>query len=380
VPQFDAGPDAALSSSAGGVLLRTIQFTDPGDDFWTGSVDFGDGTGLQTIAIQQLTKTLELAHTFTGSGPFSVSVTIDDQDGEPQTDTFLVTFQRSGPTFVTVEGPDNGVAGQSLMYIAQTLDSSDQLSWEVLDAAGNVLAIGSGSHFAYTPMATGVQTVRVTALDSSGQSASEAITLSVSSLGVVEGDLYVAGTSGNDDISIVAGGDGTVQVYQNGQVAGVFDGVTGEIIVNGFGGDDRIDVSQQVELPTLIFAGDGNDTVTGGSGPDQINGGAGRDLIYGGNGSDVLIGAEEADIIFGGNGTDWIDGGDGDDQLFGDNGKDTLIGGQGADQLSSGNGQDLLVGLETQDLLLDDQGKPRPGGLPAPSPQDGGGGKKDKKK
>ena len=59
-------------------------------------------------------------------------------------------------------------------------------------------------------------------------------------------DLFLTGTSGNDDL--VAGS-----------------------------GDD------------FVFAGDGNDTVDGGAGNDVLNGGAGADLLTGGDGADVFV-------------------------------------------------------------------------------------------
>ncbi len=316
---------------------------------------------------------------FVGTDTFTYSVEDGSESSSSATVTITVEPLAENPVFATVSGPDWAVAGQTLAYFAETLGPTDSLSWEVTDTDGILLAMGSGNDFTYMPTETGVQSVQVTATSSSGATATQTLTLNVEAVGVVDGDLYVAGTNGNDVLEIVTDGGGTVQVYRDQQLIGSFGDVTGTVVINGFGGDDVIEVTQQTSLPTLISGGDGNDSITGGSGRDQIDGGAGQDLIYGRNGSDVLIGGEAADIIFGGNGSDWIDGGEGDDLLFGENANDTLIGGQGADEIFGGRGKDLLIGLEEEDVLGDDLGKDLIENGPALALQDDPK-KKDKKK
>src|SRR6516165_3105466 len=110
---------------------------------------------------------------------------------------------------------------------------------------------------------------------------------------------------------------------------------TVQIQVFGQAGDDMItlDESNGALPAALLFGGDGNDTLTGGSGNDQLFGGAGNDTLRGKGGNDLL---------FGGDGNDTLIGGAGDDQVFGQGGNDLMIWnpGDGTDLFEGGDGND----------------------------------------
>ena len=93
--------------------------------------------------------------------------------------------------------------------------------------------------------------------------------------------------------------------------------VTG-LIVNGNGGDDKIDL-RAVTKPATINGGSGNDVIVGTAAGDLIYGGTNNDTIYGHAGGDKLYGDS------------------GNDKLFGDAGTDALYGGAGYDFLDDGN-------------------------------------------
>jgi Ca2+-binding RTX toxin-like protein len=103
---------------------------------------------------------------------------------------------------------------------------------------------------------------------------------------------------------------------------------------------------------SLFQAGDGDDTVTGGSLSDLVDGGSGRDLLSGGTGNDSLAGGNGNDTLEGGNGRDSLDGGSGNDSLSCGRGSDTLVGAGGSDSLDGGLGNDFLDGGGNHDLLL----------------------------
>ena len=54
-------------------------------------MNYGDGSGDQTLAIDQLDKQFTLFHTFATPGPQQLTVTISDDDDGMFTDSFLVT-------------------------------------------------------------------------------------------------------------------------------------------------------------------------------------------------------------------------------------------------------------------------------------------------
>lgn len=93
-----------------------------------------------------------------------------------------------------------------------------------------------------------------------------------------------------------------------------------------------------------LFAGDGNDTITGNGSNNQIYGVRGNDTLSGANGADVLDGGAGADRLLGGAGNDTLRGGDGIDYLDGGLNNDSLTGGAGADffVFASGYGLDRI--------------------------------------
>jgi Ca2+-binding RTX toxin-like protein len=76
----------------------------------------------------------------------------------------------------------------------------------------------------------------------------------------------------------------------------------------------------------VVFAGSGDDRITGNSDPNRLEGRGGKDSLFGGNGADQL---------YGGFGDDYLDGGNDNcrDSLWGENGNDTFV----------RNGMDVMV-------------------------------------
>ncbi len=116
------------------------------------------------------------------------------------------------------------------------------------------------------------------------------------------------------------------------------------------GGDER-DVFSATPLTFAItvVGGGGDDSLSGGAGPDTIDGGGGRDTLTGNAGNDVLDGGDDADSISAGAGNDTLQGG---------GGRDTLRPGTGADDVRGGEGFDVASYSErTQPvtITLDDQ-------------------------
>jgi Ca2+-binding RTX toxin-like protein len=129
-------------------------------------------------------------------------------------------------------------------------------------------------------------------------------------------------------------------------------------IVRG-GGNDAV---HGTKAPDVIYAGAGNDRISGlggndricgGSGNDTIDGGAGVDRVDGGGGRDHITGFRAPDKLGGGAGNDFINGQKGSDTIDGGGGRDHLIGDKGNDRLAGGAGDDLVDGSLGDDKGLD---------------------------
>ncbi len=136
-----------------------------------------------------------------------------------------------------------------------------------------------------------------------------------------------------------------------------------KIVVSGLGGNDRILLNsetvsgqQGITVPTLIFAGTGNDTVVGGLGRDEIQGSDGDDYLYGNGGDDLLFGQFGDDVLVGNLGNDELQGNEGNDELFGSEGNDRLFGQSGSDWLFGGTGNDTLDGGSDIDFGFGESG------------------------
>jgi predicted outer membrane repeat protein len=85
-PVVLAGRDFGIPS--GSVLTESGVITDPGLDTFTGTVNYGDGTGTQPLAV--IGNSFQFNHTFPSNGIYAVAVQITDDDGATGNDTVQV--------------------------------------------------------------------------------------------------------------------------------------------------------------------------------------------------------------------------------------------------------------------------------------------------
>jgi Ca2+-binding RTX toxin-like protein len=206
---------------------------------------------------------------------------------------------------------------------------------------------------------------------------------SLSQYGFSEGDdITINGTPGNDTVS-----------DRNDQLTGsVFT-------ISTYDGDDAISLGSALPEAHIIDAGSGNDfvyvavedntnyylsyaSIDGGDGSDWlhfsntqsdtpisyiINDGntSGFENVFAGYGDDNLTGDSNSNILVGGAGADILVGGDGADELYGyvninprgaSDGNDNLSGGLGNDIIVGGAGDDTIIGGEGADVLTGDGG------------------------
>jgi Ca2+-binding RTX toxin-like protein len=159
-----------------------------------------------------------------------------------------------------------------------------------------------------------------------GVSASSSTTFTAGVAQLQPSDLYVAGTTGNEQIYVYKLVGGAVRVVMNGEDLGTFMlGVSGPdnggVIVYAQAGDDLIE---------LVGVDDGYGNV---GFPNGV-------VLYGGDGNDVIDARTAINLVLG-------HGSAGNDVLWGGSFRNMLVGGLGADELHGGTGEDLLIGGTT---------------------------------
>ena len=137
---------------------------------------------------------------------------------------------------------------------------------------------------------------------------------------LVDGEVIVAGTSGDDEVRFYMNRDGTkLKVDINDQTYAFAAEDVDSLRARLKGGDDFLkmwNVNGAVELELRAYGGYDNDTLVGGVMDDVLNGESGDDLIKGRDGLDRLLGEAGRDLLDGGLEADVILGGLGDDAEF----------------------------------------------------------------
>lgn len=310
------------------------------------------------------------------NGSYQVTLTVTDAGGLVGTDIVNITVNNAPPTaFIT--GPDSVILGESATFTLTANDPSsvDQASdfmfaidWDGDGVIDETIIGPSGTTAARVFTEEGDHDMIVTATDKDNAT-SDATVLSIDvvrdgggggepgTAEIVNGDLVVTGTDGNDRITIRPDrkNPGQVKVRINRVLVGSF-APTGIIRVDAGLGNDEVYVSKHLTIDSILDGGDGNDFLRGGGGNDLLRGGEGNDELRATVGNDVLEGGAGNDLLRAGQGDDLLDGGDGDDELRGYRGNDILIGGAGNDLLRAGEGNDQLFGGDGDDELRGHRG------------------------
>ena len=326
----NAGPTGATIDTASGSTTfgpgQPIDFVltadDPASyddavDQWTWSINWGDGSPVQTV-----------------SGP----------NGTVVTHTYATLGSKIAQ--VTQVRDHEGTIGTA------TASQSVQISQIFIDDDGNLVVGGIGNQsetFLVTQSSAGV----TVAYSVSGSRAANFGPYNLDA----DAKLMIFGQGGNDRIelrssvqhsALIMGGDGDDKLYGANFDDSIFGGNGNDTVV-GTGGNDYVDGGAGIDL---VDGGIGDDTAIGGLGNDKINGLAGNDVMYGGSLDPLIVDTAGADLMDGGDGDDILFGQEGNDTLKGQRGNDALFGGLGNDTLDGSYGNDILVGGMGIDRLL----------------------------
>jgi PKD repeat protein len=316
-PVANAGPDQA-ANEGDVVHFDGSGSSDADNDPLTYTWNFGDGTTGTGV---------NPTHAYADNGTYTVTLTASD-GANTSTDTLVVTVANVPPT-AAVSGPADAVPGQTRAW---TFSATDPSSADAGAPFGYTIAWGDGTtqtvlgggavSVEHTYTAAGTYTVSATVADKDGGvSAAATQAVSVVAAELQGGDLYVGGTTGDDQITLTPADGGAVTVVLNGQTLGTFTlSVTapgqGSVVVYGQAGNDTITLAAAADgsgfpYAAALFGGDGNDTLDASlaAGPTVLVGGAGDDLLLGGSGRDILIGGAGTDTLHGGAGEDLLIGG-----------------------------------------------------------------------
>jgi Ca2+-binding RTX toxin-like protein len=257
------------------------------------------------------------------NGTYVVKVDVTD-NGEVVSASTDVTVENQAPV-AGISGDPVGVPGQPLSFTLTATDavtdSEAGFTYTINWGDGSPVQVidpeafnGDGFDVDHVFGGTGTFVVSVTATDKDGGVSEPAtLTVTISTTALIDGVLYVGGTSGDDKIKIYPKGkptaaDATVRVKVNGVQQGIFAGVN-EIVVYGLEGNDKIHLAGSIKVPATLYGdagndrlkgGKGDDVLVGGDGDDHINGHKGRDIVIGGNGADRLLGGPDGDILIAG--------------------------------------------------------------------------------
>jgi VCBS repeat-containing protein len=173
----NAPPGAAVVGPTNGVFGQTLSYSFQAGDpspvdqaaGFTFSIDWGDGSALQTIARSPGNGAGAPAdHVFAGVGPFVVQVTATDKDGGiSAAQTLTVTIDKATATATTTLSANAIIYGQSVVFAAalqaaapgagipggsvRFYDGTALLDTEALDAQGRaasvpISSLGAGNH------------------------------------------------------------------------------------------------------------------------------------------------------------------------------------------------------------------------------------------
>ena len=306
-------------------------------------------------------------------------------------------FGEGGPDYIDGAGGDDvldGDLGQDQLYGG---DGDDELrggedgDWLEGQSGSDTLVGGGGIDFMALDVGSQHAVADTDSFDGDGSSDDNANDV-----------LLIAGTTGDDQITLSQSDDQRLRVDYNGQIIPVtWRNAAGPLVeqfrIDTGLGNDMVEFDVSLDLSvlsertgdwvTFVDAGPGDDTIMGSSGRDRIDGGRGSDTIFGFGGDDRLWGdqgpgdgtSDDSDTIYAGTGNDDVLGGQGNNALYAwssdpaasepfgiidpatrqleDTGLNRLIGGPGDDWLYGGTGVDLLYGAGGDNVLHTREGE-----------------------
>jgi PKD domain/RTX calcium-binding nonapeptide repeat (4 copies) len=312
------------------VATLTGTFADPGA-YSTHSVaiGWGDGTSDPIAPLGLGARSFVTSHRYfddnptgTPSDQIAITVTLTDNDNLTGTSTTPITVDNVLLVITSVSGsapsstPATEGAPVTLSGAFTDVGTRDTHTATVDWGDGKITAAqvtesgGSGTFQAQHAFTSGgIYTVKVTITDDDTGVVNATVTMFVTGVGVqtINGrvTLVAVGTAGDDSLDInQANGEFVVHAsflssLRTIPVAGI---QLIEVVL--LAGNDTATIANNIELPSVMDGGAGDDKLIGGGGPNILIGGRGNDTLIGGRGRNMLIGGLGADRLVGNVGDD----------------------------------------------------------------------------
>ena len=184
---------AAISGASiaeGSSYSASGTFTDPGSDHWTATVNYGDGSGDQPLALAA-DKSFALSHTYANNGSYQVTVRVTETETEAASSTASATVAVSNvaPTVAVFAGATIAESGTYSVSGSFADPGADHWSATVNygDGSGDQpLTLGADKSFSlshvYTDNGSYQVTVRVSEMDAEAATGSYAATVIVTNV------------------------------------------------------------------------------------------------------------------------------------------------------------------------------------------------------
>jgi Ca2+-binding RTX toxin-like protein len=387
------------------------------------SATLGNGDALPGwLSFDAATRTLSGTPANADVGTLSVRLTATDTSGASASSLFNLAVANTNDAPVLVNPVADRQAIEDTVFsltlpadIFADVDVGDSLAWSATLANGMPLPGWLGFDattrtFSGTPSSTsaGLLSLRVTATDMAGATASDEFVLDIANhivgtaannsltgtalRDVIEGlegndtlngaagpdtligglgnDVYVVDNAGDTIIENAGEGTDTVRSYLSATLGANLENLTllGTAAIDG-GGNELNNVLTGNAAANILNGGDGNDTLNGAAGADTMRGGTGNDTYYVDDSGDAVTELADAgtdrvistiSYVLGDNlenltlsGTEAIDGTGNalNNTLVGNTASNTLSGLGGDDRITGGASADVLLGGEGNDVL-----------------------------
>jgi len=194
----------------------------------------------------------------------------DVVEGQDGTDTLLFRGANIAENINILANGPRALFTRDVANITMDLNDVEQIDFRALGGADSI-TIGDLSGTDVTAVA-----LDLAGPNGGGDGALDTITANATN----GADVIVASSQGST--VQVSGLAATVDIFQ-------FEQANDKLVINGQGGDDRIDASGLSGIALTVNAGVGVDLIIGSNGNDLVNGGDGNDTAFLGDGDDTFV-------------------------------------------------------------------------------------------